>query len=222
MKEEKKGRNLKARKTTTKKSLSITPLNYFYWSIKCSISRRKILEQTPQTSLPLLPSAPVSLFPLSVCVSHTCQWSANCRVPTVSDFWFRLSDLCGMFPGCPLRVTPASLPASVCDSTFCIIFEHFRAKRCQFVGPPQKKRGAPHDNCLKWRRFSFHTFQFNLGKSRHTAAAVSIEKCAGKSTTKMIYSRWILGKGLLLFILSDFIKIYHLFYNIIVENIFYI
>lgn len=70
---EKKGRNLKARKTTTKKSLSITPLNYFYWSIKCSISRRKILEQTPQTPSPYPPS-PLShclaVPPLGLCVAH--------------------------------------------------------------------------------------------------------------------------------------------------------
>lgn len=144
------------------------------------------------------PLPPYSPQPLSRCSPSrfVCRTHVNEVLIVACPLWVTfgfVSLICvACFPGAPcVSPPPPFLAQSVAACTFCIIFEHFRAKRCQFVGPPQKKRGAPHDNCLKWRRFSFHTFQFNLGKSRHTAAAASIKKCAGKSTTKMIYSRWI-------------------------------
>lgn len=130
---------------------------------------------------------PQSLPPFSVCVcvcvSHTCQWCANCRVPTASDFWFRLWSVWHV----PLPPHSLSLPLpplccchclslSVASCTFCIIFEHF-SKVLPICLPP--KWGAAQAKTIAWITKAFHTFQSNLGK--YECSWAFIEKCAGKS-----------------------------------------
>lgn len=135
----------------TKKSLSITPLNYFYWSIKCSISRGKYFNRRPFCPCPIPIPAPLSPCPSPsrfVCRTHVND-VLIVACPLWVTFGFRLWSVWHI--ACP--------PVTVCGSLQILHnIRAFLCKRCQFVDPPcplNKARPWRADNFVKWRRFSF-------------------------------------------------------------------
>lgn len=133
--------------------------------------RRRLPQSPPLSRLLCVRVCMCVCVCVSVCVSHTCQWCANCRVPTASDFWFRLWSVWHVAlllrPSLSLPLSPRCcchcLSLSVASCTFCIIFEHF-SKVLPICLPP--KWGAAQSKTIAWITKAFHTFQSNLGEKR--------------------------------------------------------
>lgn len=155
-----------------------------------------------------LPAATVSRCAPS---QFVCRTHVNEVLIVACPLWVTfgfVSDLCGMFPGCPR--SPFLTP--LCDSLHILhniwVFSCKTLPICRPLLPKKKTRRAPWQ-LLEMKAFFFSHFPIQFGKSRHTAAVASIKKCAGTDYDENGLFKVNLGKGLLLSILWDFIKIYH-------------